>query len=252
MAEGLEIRLCQDAPIPLDFSLAVGRGETIALVGPSGAGKTTVLRCIAGLHDPASGRVTCNGRVWLDSRAGIRLAARERRVGFVFQSYALFPHMTALQNVMEAMLDMPALRRRAEASRLFDQMQIRGLEERKPAQLSGGQQQRVALARALARRPDVLLLDEPFSAVDHPTRHQLHRSLQVVRETSDIPILLVTHDIKDSARVADRFCLVMSGREVETGRAALALPESHSLLARWMQGEEVEQPVAQGQTRQLP
>ncbi|MFN3425265.1 MAG: sulfate/molybdate ABC transporter ATP-binding protein [Novosphingobium meiothermophilum] len=238
MADGLEVCLRQHAPMPLDFRLSVARGETIALVGPSGAGKTTVLRSIAGLHAPETGTVACNGRVWLDCAGGINLPARDRRVGFVFQSYALFPHMTALQNVMEAMLELPLPGRRAEALRLLDQMQLRGLEHRGPAQLSGGQQQRVALARALARKPDVLLLDEPFSAVDHPTRRQLHRSLQTVRDASDIPILLVTHDIDDAARVADRLCLVIAGRNAETGAAATMLGKATSRLAQWMTGSD--------------
>lgn len=234
MAEGLDIALRQDAPIPLDFALTVGRGETIALVGPSGAGKTTVLRCIAGLHRAADARVTCDGQVWADIADGIDLPARARRVGFVFQSYALFPHLSARANVMEAMLDLPRADREREADRLLGQMQMAGLEDRRPAQLSGGQQQRVALARALARKPQVLLLDEPFSAVDHPTRRQLHRSLQAVRAASDIPIVLVTHDIEDAARIADRLCLVIAGRAVETIAAGdlQTRPDSH--LARWM------------------
>lgn len=234
MGEGLEIRLCQDAPVPLDFALTVRRGETLALVGPSGAGKTTVLRCIAGLHRAADATIVCNGRIWADSASGIELPARARRVGFVFQSYALFPHLSARANVIEAMLDRPRAERAREADRLLAQMQLQGMEDRRPAQLSGGQQQRVALARALARNPQVLLLDEPFSAVDHPTRRQLHRALEAVRAASDIPIVLVTHDIEDAARIADRLCLVIAGRHVETIGAAELSSRPDSQLARWM------------------
>lgn len=234
MAEGLEIRLHQHAPVPLDFALTVRSGETLALVGPSGAGKTTVLRCIAGLHRVACATIVCNGQIWADSDSGIDLSARARRVGLVFQSYALFPHMSARANVMEAMLDRPRAERGSEAVRLLAQMQLEGLEDRRPAQLSGGQQQRVALARALARRPQVLLLDEPFSAVDHPTRRQLHRSLQAVRAASDIPIVLVTHDIDDAARIADRLCFVMAGRNVETIDSAALYANPLSQLAGWM------------------
>lgn len=234
MAEGLEIRLRQHAPAPLEFALTVRSGETLALVGPSGAGKTTVLRCIAGLHRAACATIVCNGRIWADSASRIELPAHARRVGFVFQSYALFPHMSARANVMEAMLDRSRAERVCEADRLLAQMQLEGLEDRRPAQLSGGQQQRVALARALARRPQVLLLDEPFSAVDHPTRRQLHRSLQAVRAASDIPIVLVTHDIDDAARIADRLCFVMGGRNVETIDRAALYANPPSQLARWM------------------
>ncbi|MDM7929184.1 sulfate/molybdate ABC transporter ATP-binding protein [Blastomonas fulva] len=234
MAEALAIALRQDAPIPLDFRLEVARGETVALVGPSGAGKTTVLRCIAGLHRATEAKVVCNGQVWADTAAGIDLAARDRRVGFVFQSYALFPHMTARQNVMEAMLDIGAQEREAEAQRLLAQMQLEGLEDRRPAQLSGGQQQRVALARALARKPDILLLDEPFSAVDHPTRRQLHRSIEAVRALSDLPIVMVTHDIEDAARIADRLCLVIEGTMVEALDRPAFRSDPDTQLARWM------------------
>jgi molybdate transport system ATP-binding protein len=234
MAEGLELSLRQEAPVPLNFDLCVERGQTAALVGPSGAGKTTVLRCIAGLHRPTSGHIHCNGQVWFDASARIDLSPRTRRVGLVFQSYALFPHMSALGNVMEAMLGLPVQDRREQAQAMLAQVGIAELAPRRPAQLSGGQQQRVALARALARDPDVLLLDEPFSAVDHPTRRMLHQSIEAVREHSDIPILLVTHDIADAARMADLLCLVQGGRISETGPPGLTLHEPSSKLAQWM------------------
>jgi molybdate transport system ATP-binding protein len=220
--------------MPLDFALRVAPGRTVALVGPSGGGKTTALRCIAGLHRPETGHIRYGGEAWFDSAAGINRPARDRRVGFVFQSYALFPHRTALANMMEAMLDVPLPERRERAEGLLQQMQLDGLGARRPAQLSGGQQQRVALARALARQPDVLLLDEPFSAVDHPTRRLLHRSLQALRESSAIPIVLVTHDIEDAARVADDLCFVQAGRVVESGPVASLLGNAESALARWM------------------
>lgn len=238
MADDLHISLRQDAPVRLDFHLAVPRGRTLALVGPSGAGKSTVLRAIAGLHHPAAGTVRCNGATWFDSASGLDLAARDRKVGFVFQSYALFPHLSALANVMQAMLDLPADERAGQAADLMARLGLAGLEQRTPGQLSGGQQQRVALARALARRPEVLLLDEPFSAVDHPTRRLLHRSLEQVRTMSDIPIVLVTHDIADAARVADDLCFMQHGRNVETGPVVDLLGRPGSLLAQWMDHEE--------------
>lgn len=241
MAEGLLLDLQLSGPIPLDFKLSVARGETMALTGPSGAGKTTVLRCIAGLMHPSAGSIHCAGQAWLDTEAGIHQPAQARRVGFVFQSYALFPHKTALENIMEAMLDLPAKQRRADAERLIAHMQLQGLEARYPAELSGGQKQRVALARALARAPEVLLLDEPFSAVDHPTRSALHRALALVRQTSDLPVLLVTHDIEDAARIADSLCLMRDGSVVEVGPAARLLADQTSALSRWMNAAPVDQ-----------
>lgn len=234
MAEGLHIALQQDAPIPLDFALSVAPNETVALVGPSGAGKTTVLRSIAGLYHPATASIRCGGQVWHDSEAGLTLPPFQRRVGFVFQSYALFPHMTALENVMEAMLDLPIAVRRDEGRQLLDLMQLNGLETRHPANLSGGQQQRVALARALARRPQVLLLDEPFSAVDYPTRKLLHQALHQVRETFDIPIILVTHDIDDATKIADTFCFMQHGQTVESGPTDTLMGQPASHLSRWI------------------
>lgn len=234
MAEGIDLHLRNDAPIPLDFSLAVGRGATMALVGPSGAGKTSILRCIAGLLMPQAGHIRCHGRTWLDSAAGIDLPARQRRVGFVFQSYALFPHMTARQNVMEAMLELPPGPRHERADELLARVHLEGLADRRPRQLSGGQQQRVALARALARDPDVLLLDEPFSAVDHPTRRALHRMLAELRQHSDIPVILVSHDVRDAADAADEICLVLGGRNAEQGPARPLLDDPRSRLSRWL------------------
>src|SRR5918995_6074389 len=162
----LAASLRQESPIPLDAEFSVGPGEVLALVGPSGSGKSTALRSIAGLYTPSSGRIVCNGSVWLDREAGIDVPARERRVGMVFQSYALFPHLTSIDNVMEALGDLRHAERRAQARALLARVHLEGLEDRRPAELSGGQQQRGAGARALARRPRVLLLDEPFSAVD--------------------------------------------------------------------------------------
>lgn len=237
MAEGIDISLGNDAPIRLDFSLHLGRGRTIALVGPSGAGKTSILRCIAGLMKPQSGQISSNGQQWFDSSAQTHLPARDRRVGFVFQSYALFPHMTALQNVMEAMLDLPRRLRREKARALLAEVHLEDYAARHPSQLSGGQQQRVALARALARKPNVLLLDEPFSAVDHPTRRALHRLLKELRQHSDIPVILVSHDVRDAAEAVDEICLVLDGRNVEHGPAAALMQNPQSQLSRWLASE---------------
>jgi len=161
------VRLRQDAPIPLDVALHCRPGEVLALVGPSGSGKSTVLRSVAGLYQPRTGMVTCDGQAWFDAARKVCLAPQRREVGMVFQSYALFPHMTALGNVMAAMGH--DAERRKRALDLLAKVHLDGLEDRYPAALSGGQQQRVAVARALARDPKVLLLDEPTNHLDLPT-----------------------------------------------------------------------------------
>ncbi|MEQ8281732.1 MAG: ABC transporter ATP-binding protein [Parvibaculum sp.] len=228
MDKGLTVRLRQDAPIPLDVAFSVAPGEAMALVGPSGSGKTTTLRAIAGLYHAAEGRIACNGATWFDSVAGLHLPARQRRAGLVFQSYALFPHLTALANVMEALGDTPRETRRAAATALLARVHLDGLEDRRPAQLSGGEQQRVAVARALARRPDVLLLDEPFSAVDRVTRRKLRRELAELRRDLPMPVVLVTHDLDDVTRLADRICVMHKGCILQSGSVSdvMARPAS--------------------------
>ena len=214
---GLAVALRQEALIPLDVEFAVAPGQLMALVGPSGSGKTTTLRAIAGLYRPAHGRIACHGTVWFDTAAGTFVPARQRRVGLVFQSYALFPHLTAIENVMEALGDVPAEQRRAEARALLERMHLHDMDNRRPAQMSGGQQQRVAVARALARRPDVLLLDEPFSAVDRVTRRRLRRELAEIRRDLLMPVILVTHDLDDVTRLADRVCVMDHGAILQRG-----------------------------------
>jgi len=223
---GLRVRLRQTTPIPLAVELSCNEGELLAMVGPSGAGKSTTLRAIAGLYHPHDGQVTCNGSTWLDTTAGIDLPPHRRRVGLVFQNYALFPHMTALGNVTAAMGHRPARERIARARELLALVHLQGLEQRRPADLSGGQQQRVAVARALAREPDVLLLDEPFSAVDRRTRRRLHMELAELRNSVRVPIILVTHDIEEAAGLADRMCVIDRGETLQTARPAdlLAAP----------------------------
>jgi molybdate transport system ATP-binding protein len=213
----LHVSLRQLGPITLDVAFSVAPSEILALVGPSGSGKSTTLRAIAGLYAPQDGHIVCNGSVWLDRKAGINLPACERRVGMVFQSYALFPHLTAMENVVEALGDVPAKGRRREAHDLLRRMHLDGLEDRKPSALSGGQQQRVAVARALARRPKVLLLDEPFSAVDRVTRRKLRGELIELRRELSMPVILVTHDLDDVVRLADRMCVLSGGRILQTG-----------------------------------
>ena len=217
MSASLEVSLHQDLPIPLAAEFQCAPGELLALVGPSGSGKTTLLRSIAGLYFPAQGSVRCAGEAWYDSARGIRLTPQRRRVGLVFQDYALFPHLDALGNIATALGHVPKRERRERARTWLARVRLEGLEHRYPRQLSGGQRQRVALARALARDPRVLLLDEPFSAVDQVTRRRLQMELAVLRERLNIPIVLVTHDLDEANALADRICVLHAGRSLQQG-----------------------------------
>jgi molybdate transport system ATP-binding protein len=192
----------------LELALAVGR-ETFALVGPSGAGKTSVLRAVAGLVRPARGRIALDGRVLFDAAAGIDRPPEERRVGFVFQEYALFPHMTVEKNVAYA--------GRTRAADVLKRFRIGHLAKSRPEELSGGERQRVGLARALARNPDVLLLDEPLSALDPHTRAGVRAELRTILDRLDLPVLLFTHDFQDAAVLADRVGVLVDGRLLQTG-----------------------------------
>jgi molybdate transport system ATP-binding protein len=214
---GLSVRLLQDTPIPLAATFACAPGEMLALVGPSGSGKSTILRTIAGLYRPKSGSVGVDGEAWFDSEAGIWVPAHRRRAGLVFQSYALFPHLTALDNVTAALGHLSRGKRRARAGQLLELVHLAGLEGRRPAELSGGQQQRVAVARALGREPKVLLLDEPFSAVDKATRQKLYRELAAMRQRLSMPVVLVTHDLDEALMLADRLSLLHHGRTLQDG-----------------------------------
>ncbi|MGQ4879791.1 ABC transporter ATP-binding protein [Billgrantia sp. LNSP4103-1] len=215
----LEVAVHQAGPIPLDVRFRCEAGELLALVGPSGSGKTTLLRTIAGLMPPQAGRIACGDDVWLDVGAGRDMRPQQRRVGMVFQDYALFPHLNARDNVRVALGHLAAEQRAEQAERWLVRMHLDGLGGRYPSQLSGGQRQRVALARALAREPRALLLDEPFSAVDQVTRRRLQRELARLREQIRIPIVLVTHDLDEAVALADRLCVLHGGRSLQVGDA---------------------------------
>jgi molybdate transport system ATP-binding protein len=214
----LDVRIEQSTPMPLSGAFRCEPGEVLALVGPSGAGKTSMLRCIAGLHQPAAGRVQVGEQVWLDTGLGICLPPQRRHVGLVFQQYALMPHMSAIDNVALSLLHLPALQRRARAVHWLDHVRLSVDQQiRRPAALSGGEQQRVAVARALAREPHLLLLDEPFSAVDQMNRQGLYDLLADLRQSLRIPIVLVTHDLVEARHLADSLVVIDSGSVLQQG-----------------------------------
>lgn len=217
-AQALDVELQQAGPIPLDVRLRCAPGELLALVGPSGSGKTSVLRAIAGLLRVAQGCITLGASVWFDTRTGIDRPAEQRPVGMVFQHYALFPHLSARENVRLAVPQRHSpVASLAIAEQWLRDLQLDGLAARKPHELSGGQRQRVALARALAREPAVLLLDEAFSAVDQPTRQALYDELIRVRERHPLPIVMVTHDLREARLLADRLCILDAGSTLQQG-----------------------------------
>jgi len=204
----LQVQLQQDTPIPLNVSFSCDQGELLALTGPSGSGKTTVLRTIAGLYSASTSQIECNNRVWCDTRSRINLPPQKR------------PHLTALENLTTAMLHLPTAQRVDRGRELLALTNMEGLEARRPYQLSGGQRQRIALARALARDPEVLLLDEPFSAVDQITRRRLYRELAQLRGQLNLPMIMVTHDMSEVQQLADTLCLIHRGQTLQSGCVA--------------------------------
>jgi molybdate transport system ATP-binding protein len=217
-ALALQVQVEQAAPMPLSGAFGCAAGEMLALVGPSGAGKTSLLRLMAGLLRPRQGQVTVDGEVWVDTATGQWLPPQRRHVGLVFQHYALMPHLDACDNVALSLLHLPAPERQAQARRWLDHVGLDAdQQKRRPAALSGGQQQRVAMARALARQPRLLLLDEPFAAVDQMTRQGLYRLLADLRRELAIPIVLVTHDLHEARLLADRLVVLDQGRVLQQG-----------------------------------
>lgn len=231
MTEGLTVSLRRAGPLrTMAAAFHVPPGQTLALVGPSGAGKSSVLKAIAGLV-PTNGTVQVDGQAW---QQGVRgLPAWQRRVGLVLQGGGLFPHLDALANVMIAQ----GKPDRAAALALLSAMQMEGaVISRRPSSLSGGEQMRVALARALARDPAVLLLDEPFAAVDPPVRRALLAIVARVRRESAAPMIIVTHDLAEAAGIADACAFIDNSRIVEQGPAAAVLADPGSQLNLWLAG----------------
>jgi ABC-type sulfate/molybdate transport systems ATPase subunit len=195
----------------------MGDPRVTVFLGSSGSGKTTILRCLAGLERPQRGHIRLGDRAWFDAAGGIHLPPDQRDIGVLFQDYALFPHMTVERNVAFAGRGMTRHAATRRVSELLDAFRLRGLEGRLPGQLSGGQQQRVALARAVFRRPKLLLLDEPLSALDRATADEVREELRVLIRTLAIPAYIVSHDRDDALALADRMVVIDQGRIVQTG-----------------------------------
>jgi sulfate transport system ATP-binding protein len=204
----------QGSPVVNDVSLVVGEGEFLVLLGPSGSGKSTLLRAIAGLTEIDHGRIALYGR------DVTRVSARDREVGFVFQHYALFRHMSIADNIEFALRvrGVRSAERRKRRQELLRLVSLEGMDDRLPTQLSGGQQQRVAVARALAHSPKVLLMDEPFGALDAKIREELRRTIREVQRELRITTILVTHDQEEAFALADRIGVMNQGRLLECGR----------------------------------
>jgi molybdate transport system ATP-binding protein len=188
-----------------------------ALYGPSGAGKTTLLRIIAGLLQPEEGIIEVNGKTWLNTSKKVNLPAQKRNIGFVFQDYALFPNMTVRENLLFAL---PPKVDKHKADELITMMDLQNLAHQKPEMLSGGQKQRVALARALVREPEILLLDEPLSALDDATRHNLQAELQKVHQQYHLATLLVSHHVPEIYKLAQCVIRIEAGQLMQTGSPA--------------------------------
>ena len=208
----LEVDIAKRLP---DFTLEASftaENEPLGILGPSGAGKTMLLRCIAGLERPNRGRIALDGRTLFDAERGVQVPARARRIGMIFQSYALFPHRTVEENIAFGMQGLTRGERARRVNAWLERVHAKSLGRRYPHELSGGEQQRTALARALSTDPDALLLDEPLSALDTHLRSQMEAQLQETFAAYDRPSLLVTHNIEEAYRLGERLMVLSHGR----------------------------------------
>jgi molybdate transport system ATP-binding protein len=214
---GLSVKLLKQVNgFNLDVEWQI-RNELAVLFGHSGAGKSITLQLIAGLMKPDKGFVCLDDRFFFDSASNIDLSSQERSFGYVFQDLALFPHMTALNNILYGAMGLGKTEKRKRAREMIEGFHLEGLENKYPSEISGGQKQRIAFARALIRRPDILLLDEPFSALDNPLRIEMRRFLRDIKDRFDVPIVLVTHDVAEAYTVADTLIVYSNGKVVQIG-----------------------------------
>lgn len=205
----------------LDVDFKIQKGELVTLYGPSGAGKTSILRMLSGLSKPDDGYISVQGEYWFDASNKINVRPQQRNIGIVFQDYALFPNMTVKGNLMYAL---PKAEPASKIDELLELMELSNLHDKKPVYLSGGQRQRVALARALVRRPDILLLDEPMSALDTTLRLKIQDYILNVHRQFHLTTILVTHDILEVLRLSTRVFMIEEGRIVKEGTPRDMLP----------------------------
>ncbi len=193
----------------LDIDININKGSLVTLYGDSGAGKTSILRMISGLLQADKGRITVNQKTWLDTNKGIVLKPQQRKIGYVFQDYGLFPNMTVKQNLLYALEKDQS---NHTVSELIDIIELGDLQERKPEKLSGGQKQRVALARALVRKPEILMLDEPLSALDNKMRAKLQDYILKVHKQYNLTTLLISHEISEVIKMSDQVFIIENGK----------------------------------------
>ena len=221
----------------LDFRLEIPQGELVTLFGESGAGKTSILRIIAGLFTPDSGMIRVHEKTWLDTHAGINISPQRRRTGFVFQDYALFPNMTVRENIEYALGNR---KEKEQVAGLIDHFELGDLQKIKPAILSGGQKQRVALARALANRPEILLLDEPLSSLDLKMRLKLQDFILRYHRKYELTTILVSHDVSEIFRLSDKVLELEHGKITRQGAPADIFSDRHISGKFQFPGEVVE------------
>jgi len=200
----------------LDVRWEIGK-ELAVLFGYSGAGKSMTLQLIAGLMKPDEGFVRSGTNTFFDSSSNINISPQKRSIGYVFQDLALFPHMTVIQNITYGGNGLPKEEKMKRALEMIERFRLAGLENKLPSEISGGQKQRTTFARALLRKPDILLLDEPFSALDNPLRLEMRGVLREIRQEFVIPVVLVTHDITEALTLADRLIIYSNGKAAQSG-----------------------------------
>lgn len=214
-----------DPTFELDIGAGIQPGITIVF-GPSGAGKTTLLECIAGLLTPGSGRIAIGSQIFFDSSLDVSLETRKRKIGYVFQDLALFPHLTVRRNVQYGLRSLAATEREERTAAILDSFKISNLINRKPSEISGGERQRVALARALVTDPCILLLDEPLTALDAQTKSKIIDDLRAWNEAHGIPILYVTHSREEVFALGERVLLLDDGKIIADGAPREIMPRA--------------------------
>jgi molybdate transport system ATP-binding protein len=238
LVAGFVKRFSTHAVVEADLRQPADGFSVTVLFGESGCGKTTTLRCLAGLERPEQGRITFGTSTWFDAKRHVCLAPQLRDIGYLFQDYALFPHLTVARNIAYGLGGLPRADARRRVADILDLVGLSGLEGRYPHEISGGQQQRVALARVLVRRPRLLLLDEPLSALDAPNREQLRTELRRLLTGFGIPVVLVTHDRVEAMALADHLIVLDQGKVCQQGSPADVFGRPASLAVARVVGIE--------------